>query len=367
MRPDFTPVKFGVEVVSPRLSTIGVSSTGGHLRRACPSVWGGSIECMFEGCTEGELLEVMRAAQQSVRIATAREVLAVGTFGLRRMAAADGEHDYWCVDDWEAIAAEVAAELGISRGRASSYLGYGKTLLEQFPKLAGVFAAGDVDFRVIRIIDFRTGLITDAEALAAIDEMLAHRARGWNALSDRRIAQLLDWMVLDVDPDAVRVAKQHDDDRHIEVRPDQYGTAEIFGRVRATDGAAFDQRLDALAATVCGDDPRTKRQRRADAAGRWPTVRRHWRACADRIGARPPDRPPTARRWWSMCWPRRPPSTATATSRDFWPATGRYRRRPSPSWPSVPSCAPSSCPKTRQLNPSTGPRPHWPNSSGAAI
>ena len=76
--------------------------------------------------------------------------------------------------------------------------------------------------------------------------MLAHRARGWNTLSDRRIAQLVDWMVLDVDPNAVRVAKQHDDDRHIEVRADQYGMAEIFGRVRATDGAAFDHRLDAL-------------------------------------------------------------------------------------------------------------------------
>ena len=37
--------------------------------------------------------------------------------------------------------------------------------------------------------------------------------------------------------------------------------------IRAADGAALDQRLDALAATVCDNDPRTKPQRRADATG----------------------------------------------------------------------------------------------------
>lgn len=35
----------------------------------------------------------------------------------------------------------------------------------------------------------------------------------------------------------------------------------------ATDGAALNQRLDQVAAAVCKDDPRTKRQRRADAVG----------------------------------------------------------------------------------------------------
>jgi hypothetical protein len=41
----------------------------------------------------------------------------------------------------------------------------------------------------------------------------------------------------------------------------------IWGSIHATDAAALDQRLDALAAGVCGDDPRTQRQRRADACG----------------------------------------------------------------------------------------------------
>jgi hypothetical protein len=40
----------------------------------------------------------------------------VGRFAQRRIEQICDEHDFWCVDDWEAIAAEIGAELGISRG-----------------------------------------------------------------------------------------------------------------------------------------------------------------------------------------------------------------------------------------------------------
>ena len=94
-----------------------------------------------------------------------------------------------------------------------------------------------MDFRVIRIVEFRTALMTDEQALAAIDEMVAHPAPGWNALSDKRVAQPVDWMVLDVDPNAVRVAKDATPTamsrwgRRITGWPS-------LGSVRATDGAA---------------------------------------------------------------------------------------------------------------------------------
>jgi hypothetical protein len=225
----------------------------------------GMIECMFEGESDAGLLEVMREAQRAERVAVARGLLAVGRFGQRRWQAAGDEHGFWCVDDWDVIAAEVAAELGIGRGRASSRMHYGQTLLERLPRLADVFAAGQVDFRVIAVIIYRTDLVTDAAAIARIDEMVARRAPNWNKLSYPKVTQLVDWLVLEVDPDALRVARQRDEDRHIEVGPAQYGMAEIWGNVRATDAAALDQKLDALAGTVCGADPRTKRQRRADA------------------------------------------------------------------------------------------------------
>jgi hypothetical protein len=187
---------------------------------------------VFEECGDTELLDLMGAAQQAERAAFARQLLAVGRFTLRRMEQTAGEHDIWCVDDWEAVAAEVGAELGISRGRASSQMHYGTTLLERFPALGAVFLAGAVDFRVIAAAIFRTDLLTDTDALATIDAQLAAKAPSWNTLSREKITERVDWLVIELDPDAVRVAKQRDLDRHIEVGPGQNGMAEIWGEVR---------------------------------------------------------------------------------------------------------------------------------------
>ncbi|MGX9788658.1 HNH endonuclease signature motif containing protein [Mycobacterium sp. MMS18-G62] len=220
---------------------------------------------MFERLADGELLDLMGEAQRDERSALARQLVAVGRFTQRRIEQGTDEHNFWCVDDWEVIAAEIGAELGISRSRASSQMGYGIALLERFPKLAEVFVAGQVDFRVIAAAIYRTDLIKDAAALAAIDERLAAEAPAWNKLSRERITELVDWMVIELDPDALRVAKQRDLDRHIVVKPGQNGMAEIWGEVRGPDAAAVDQKLDQLAATVCGDDPRTTTQRRTDA------------------------------------------------------------------------------------------------------
>jgi uncharacterized protein DUF222 len=220
---------------------------------------------VFEDCSDVELLEAMGDAQRAERVALARQLMAVGALTVRRIDEQTDEHNFWCVDGWEVIAAEVGAQLGISRGRASSQMRYGQVLIERFPKLGEVFAAGAVDFQVIAVAIFRTDLIRDTDVLAAIDARLAATAPAWNKLSRERIAELVDWMVIECDPEAVRVGTQHDADRHIEVSPGQNGTAEIWGEVRASDGAAFNATLDELAATVCPDDPRTRTQRRTDA------------------------------------------------------------------------------------------------------
>jgi hypothetical protein len=108
----------------------------------------------------------MGAAQQEERAAFARQLMAVGEFTVRRIGQQTDEHNFWCVDGWEVIAAEVRAEWGISCKRASSQMCYGQSLIERLPKLGEVFAAGLVDFRVIAAVIFRTDLITDAEVLA---------------------------------------------------------------------------------------------------------------------------------------------------------------------------------------------------------
>ena len=221
---------------------------------------------MFDTLDDPALLETMRFEQRSERVAMARRLLAAGRLCQRRMAeVSDVDRSQWCIDNWEAVAAEVGAELGISRGRASSQMNYGVELLERLPRLGAVFAAGEVDFRVIAVAVFRTGLITAADALADIDARLAALAPRWNSYSRARIADLVDWWVRDVDPAAIRVARSSDADRHVEIGPSRDGLTEFWGTLRAPDAAALDRRLNQLTGTVCRQDPRTKRQQRADA------------------------------------------------------------------------------------------------------
>ncbi|TGD86798.1 HNH endonuclease [Mycolicibacterium sp. CH28] len=221
---------------------------------------------MFEDLDEPALLDTIRQAQRSERVAAAHRILAAGRLCQRRMRDGDtADRQQWCIDNWDSVAAEVGAELGISRGRASSQMNYGLELIERLPKLGALFASGAIDFRVMAAAVFRTGLITDADVLSATDERLANTADRWNSFSRKKLVEVIDWLVRELDPNAVRVARAADEDRHVEIGPAEHGLADIWGRVRAPDAAALDQRLDQLAATVCPDDPRTKLQRRADA------------------------------------------------------------------------------------------------------
>ena len=230
------------------------------------SVGVSTIECMFDSVDEAALLVEMSCALRDERSAVARRLLAAGRLCQVRMGDGDAmERHQWCVDNWEAVAAEVGAELGISRARASSQMNYGVELLERLPKLGAAMAAGLVDFRVIAVVVFRTGLITDPHVLEAIDTTLAAVAPGWNALSRRRVAELVDWRVRELDPAAERVAREVDEDRRVEITPSHNGLAQFWGAVRAADAAVLDRRLDQLAGSVCGEDSRTKSQRRADA------------------------------------------------------------------------------------------------------
>jgi hypothetical protein len=73
--------------------------------------------------------------------------------------------------------------------------------------------------------------------------------------------------------------------------------AEIWANIHAPDGAAFDQRLDALAATVCPNDPGTLKQRRADAVGALAVGKDRLVAGADHRTAPPPATAPQPGRW----------------------------------------------------------------------
>jgi hypothetical protein len=234
------------------------------------------IESMFEsklpdvealrGLDEAGLVDVMRDAARLESAVTARRFAAAAELFRRRMSEQDAEdREQWCIDGWEQVAIEVAAAQGISRGRAAGQLRYGLALAERLPKLGALFAAGDVDFRVISAVVFRTELMTDDAAMTRMDGWLVRNASRWSRRPYSKIVEVVDYWIQQLEPTAVRVARETAESRHIGISPLQSGMAEIWGDVRAPDAVAFDRRLNELAATVCSADPRTKAQRRADA------------------------------------------------------------------------------------------------------
>ncbi len=220
----------------------------------------------LRGLDDAGLVDTMRDAARMESAVTARKFAAVARLYERRLAEQDvDDREQWCIDGWEQVAAEVAAAQGISRGRAAGQLRYGLALAERLPKLGALFAAGDVDLRVISAVVFRTELMTDDAALTRLDGWLARHASRWSRRSYNKIVEIVDFWIQKLEPAAVRVARETEESRHIGISPLDSGMAEIWGDVRAPDAVAFDRRLDELAATVCPADPRTKAQRRADA------------------------------------------------------------------------------------------------------
>lgn len=103
--------------------------------------------------------------------------------------------------------------------------------------------------------------------LAEVDRKLAARAARWPSMTDGKLASEIDRIVIKHDPDAVRRRRTRAKDREVIVGDDMDGCTEIIARLFSTDAQAFNRRLDALANSVCADDPRTMQQRRADAYG----------------------------------------------------------------------------------------------------
>lgn len=178
-----------------------------------------------------------------------------------------GECADWCTDTCDAVAAEVAAALRINQGLATNHLFNARAMAEDLPQLARVFGAGDIDYLMFQALVYRTGLLTDPEAKAAVDAELAAKVPRWPSLSRGQIAARVDRIIARHDCDGVRRRAKKSDDRRIEIWDSGDGLSEIRGFLRNMDGHALDERLTALAATVCDADPRTTTHRRADAMG----------------------------------------------------------------------------------------------------
>ncbi len=224
------------------------------------------------------LLEQIGAAARAENRQAAAQLEVIGQlFGYRLSRCSDTED--WAIDTMAAVAAEIAAHLRISQALASSRLRYARALRERLPKVGEVFKAGDIDYRTFQILVYRSDLITDDEVLAAVDAELAANVTRWPSMTQGRFGGQVDKIVAKADADAVRRRRERVADREVWIGPVGDGLSDISATVLTPDAQALDQRLTALAATVCAHDPRTRDQRRADALGALA-------AGADRLGCR---------------------------------------------------------------------------------
>jgi hypothetical protein len=225
---------------------------------------------MFDSLSDVELIDKVSAATRAESVAIAGRLAAIGALdSLREQELADSI--LWRTDPFEEVSAEVSVAMRISRGRGGTQVHHARVLRDKLPQVAARFAVGDIDYRVVRMIIARTET-TDRAVWAGLDAELAARAPQWMRFSERQLRDRIDQWIAKLDPNGVRVPPDLAQDRFVQVDPGSPGQATIVANVDAADGAAFDQRLDALADTVCEHDPRSRERRRADAIG--PLARR---------------------------------------------------------------------------------------------
>ena len=240
------------------------------------TVWLNIVESMFDRLVAAAAgargAGVVGAWARVENAACARRLCAIADV-LEARLAADGsaEREQWCLDNWDVVAAEVAAAHDVSLGVAAHQLMIAEALRQRLPRVAEVFAAGMISYRLVNAIVYRSGLIRDPAAMAKVEEEVASAAAEWGSLSMTKVESAIDYWVDRYDPDAVRRAETSARGRYVEVKPPDGGTglswvqALLFGH----DAEALDRRLEAMARAVCDGDPRTMTQRRSDALGAW--------------------------------------------------------------------------------------------------
>ncbi|MGV0740304.1 HNH endonuclease signature motif containing protein [Mycobacterium syngnathidarum] len=211
------------------------------------------------------LIDAISAATRAESVAIATRLAAIAALdSLREQELIDSI--LWRTDPFEEVCAEVSAAMRLSRGRAGTQVHHARVLRDKLPLVAARFAAGEIDYRVVCAIIARTTIV-DQSVWARLDAELATRAHRWMRFSQRQLRDRIDQWIAKLDPNGVRVPPDLTEERFVQIEAGSPGKATIWANLDAVDGAALNQRLDAVAATVCEHDPRTHEQRRADAVG----------------------------------------------------------------------------------------------------
>ncbi|TGB36908.1 DUF222 domain-containing protein, partial [Mycolicibacterium peregrinum] len=170
---------------------------------------------MFEDDSDVALIDRVGAATRAESVAIAGRLAAIGALDtLRERELVDSI--LWRTDPFEEVCAEVSAAMRISRGRAGTQVHHARVLRDKLPQVAARFAVGDIDYRVVRMIIARTGIV-DPAVWAGLDAELAGRAHRWMRFSERQLRDRIDQWVAKLDPNGERVPPDLTEERFVQI------------------------------------------------------------------------------------------------------------------------------------------------------
>jgi hypothetical protein len=232
------------------------------------------IECMFEESvttsSDAVLVDAITDATRAEAADAARRFAAIAELTDRRCSSELArEREYWACDAWDGCAAELAAALTIGHRAASTLMHQALALRDRLPRIGALLGAGASTAALATLLCWRTHLIEDPDVLAAIDAALADTSTSWGPLSAAKLQATVDALIDRHDPAAVLAYRSAARGRDVQLgkQDDTTGTTSLWGRLQATDGELLTRRLDAMATSVCRDDPRTIGERRSDGLG----------------------------------------------------------------------------------------------------
>ncbi|WP_241472033.1 HNH endonuclease signature motif containing protein [Mycolicibacterium neoaurum] len=217
--------------------------------------------------SDEELIAEVTDATRAEAAAAARRLALIAEVTARHCEDEDESSALKLIDGWALAKAEISAACTLGPRAASAQMRIAMALRDRLPRTAEAFARGLVSAKVINAITWRTQLVTDEDALRLIDAGIAGTAHQYGALSENALIRAVDFWVHKFDPIAVIRSRAAAKDRYIDFgdRDDPDGVVSFWGRMRTTDAAISDTRLNDLANGVCEGDPRTVAERRADA------------------------------------------------------------------------------------------------------
>ena len=219
---------------------------------------------------DGAVVDAVEGWARAEAADAARRLAAIAELVERRCGAEDDPSDVrgmWSCDRWDATAAEVGAALNLSARRASSQMYLAQSLRERLPGVNALFLQGRIAAQLVSTISWRTHLVVDGDAMAAIDAGIAAASSEWGLLSQAKVEQTIDALIEQHDPQAKEWFRQAERGMDVQFgKPDDdTGTRSMWGRLYSTHAQLIERKLTSIARAVCAEDPRTVGQRRAEA------------------------------------------------------------------------------------------------------